>query len=510
MSTPLVLKNPVNSRYISNMDLESIVKKLRLEKTDTLWIEAKRAEGGLPSSIDTTICAMANLPGGGVIILGLDEGTNFQPVALTDIPALKQGLIGKARACVPRVVLEIWDQEQSMVEGSEVVVAVVKEADNAQKPVRVSDGGKGYKRDWDGDYPLSIQEEQGFQSLRTHPASDRKSVQGATREDLDPDLVKIYEEAVRTFDPGGLGRFVGEEVLLRAEVIKDSQGTPSVAGILALGKYPQQFFPRFVVVLSKRSSSDPSASRGTNVKTLTGPIPLILEEALEWAKENFSTSIIGDASDGSVSDKYDYPLEAFRELIGNALVHRDLADWSQGDAIEVRLLPDCLIITSPGGLFGITVEELGTPGTTSARNARLVEILKYTRTLNGKRVVETLSSGMPLILEAAKLAGLPTPIFQDRAISFKVIWKSAPQSPTSSSPITQAPSATDVSTLNLSPKSMLIVAALQVGPKTASQLVAELGIKKDNVQYHLSKLVKQGIILSSGGVGKTNSYRLPN
>lgn len=482
------------------MDLEAIVKKLRQEKGDTIWVEAKRAQGGLPSSIDTTICALANLPGGGVIILGLDEETNFQPAPLANIPGLKNGLTGKARACAPRVVLDIWDQDQSIVEGSEVIVAVVKEADNAQKPVRVSDGGKGYKRDWDGDYPLSIQEEQGFQNLRTHPASDRKPVPDATREDLDPDLVATYEQTVHTLDSSGLGRFSGEELLRKAEVTKDSRGTPSVAGLLALGKYPQQFFPRFVVVLSKRSTSDPSNSRGTNVKTLTGPIPIMLEEALEWARENFSTSIVTDVTDGSVEDAYQYPLEAFRELIGNALVHRDLADWSQGDAIEVRLLPDRLIITSPGGLFGITVEELGTPGTTSARNARLVEILKYTRTLNGKRVVETLSSGMPLILDSAKAAGLPAPIFQDTAICFKVIWY-----PRTKSNESQVPPSVGSHLLDNSTR---ILECLGEGDKSVKQLEQILGLEGPNIRYHLRLLVADGRVSKVGGKGKVTHYSL--
>ena len=497
MSTSLILKIPSFSRYISNMDLESIVKKLRLEKSDTLWIEAKRAQGGLPSSIDTTICAMANLPGGGIIILGLDEATNFQPVTLTDISGLKKGLTGVARACAPRVVLDIWDQDQSMVEGFEVVVAVVREADRAQKPVRVSDGGKGYKRDWDGDYELSILEEQGFQSLRSHPKSDRKSVEGATREDLDPELVASYEETVHALDSSGLGRFSGEELLLKAGVTTDAKGTPSVAGLLALGKHPQQFFPRFVVVLSKRLPSDGDSSRGTNVKTLTGPIPILLESALDWARENIPTDIYNE-SDGSVGDVYHFPLDAFRELIGNALTHRDLAEWSEGDAVEVRLLSDRLVVMSPGGLFGITVGELGKPGTTSARNARLVEILKYTRTPKGKRVVETLSSGMPLIFAAAKTAGLPEPLFQDTDISFKVILKRPA--------VTQTSVVSPVGTLV--DRSELVKKALLNGPKTVSELMTELNFTRWVIRQEIGILKDRGEVEVIGGKGKTTVYRV--
>ncbi|WP_268762133.1 hypothetical protein, partial [Frankia casuarinae] len=42
--------------------------------------------------------------------------------------------------------------------------------------------------------------------------------------------------------------------------------------------------------------------------------------------------------DGSVRDRPIYPLVAFRELVANALIHRDLDHWSAGLAVEVRLL----------------------------------------------------------------------------------------------------------------------------------------------------------------------------
>ena len=81
---------------------------------------------------------------------------------------------------------------------------------------------------------------------------------------------------------------------------------------------------------------------------------------------------IVNALDGSVHDRYAYPLAAFRELIANAIVHRDLDAWSTGLVIEVRLRRDRLVIGNPGGLYGITVDRLGQDAVTSARNARLV------------------------------------------------------------------------------------------------------------------------------------------
>lgn len=68
-------------------------------------------------------------------------------------------------------------------------------------------------------------------------------------------------------------------------------------------------------------------------------------EAVQWVEENMGYTIV-DNERGQVREVKDYPLTAVRELLSNALVHRDLAPWWQARAIEMRLLP-------PGWLLAI-------------------------------------------------------------------------------------------------------------------------------------------------------------
>jgi ATP-dependent DNA helicase RecG len=51
-------------------DLSSLAAELRLGGGDTTAIEVKAAAGGLPDSLMPTLSALANLPGGGTVILG--------------------------------------------------------------------------------------------------------------------------------------------------------------------------------------------------------------------------------------------------------------------------------------------------------------------------------------------------------------------------------------------------------------------------------------------------------
>lgn len=117
------------------MDVSEVIAELRAAGGDTTAVAVKSAAGGLPASLTSTLSALANLPGGGTVILGLDERAGFRPVRLGDPQALKQGLAAKARAYTPLVRLTIDD---AAVDGEPVIVARVHECDRSAKPCRVT------------------------------------------------------------------------------------------------------------------------------------------------------------------------------------------------------------------------------------------------------------------------------------------------------------------------------------------------------------------------------------
>ena len=57
-------------------ELAEIISNLRLLGSDIADIEVKNGSGGLPKSLRETLSAFSN-SGGGVVILGLDEGQGF-------------------------------------------------------------------------------------------------------------------------------------------------------------------------------------------------------------------------------------------------------------------------------------------------------------------------------------------------------------------------------------------------------------------------------------------------
>jgi ATP-dependent DNA helicase RecG len=472
-------------------DLTELIAQLRAVGGDTTAIEVKSAAGGLPESMSQSLSALSNLPGGGLIILGVDEKTGFRPVPLANPQVLKQGLAAKARTCTPPVRLTIDD---AIVDGVMVIAARVHECDTSAKPCRLSATGAAYLRAYDGDYRLSDLEEQAFLAQRHPPLFDRAPVAGSTQDDLDPDLVQGFLATVRDLDPGGLGRFERDgELLCRAGVTTGEQ-VPTVAGLLALGLHPQQWFPRWVIqVAADPLPGDPPGARARNQAVFSGPIPRMLQQAMQWARRNFDTVIVS-APDGSVRDQPVYPLTAFRELIANALIHRDLDHWSAGRAIEVRFRRDRLVINNPGGLYGITVDRLGLETVTSARNQRLVTICQFVQSPGtGSRVVEALATGIPTVTAELAAAGLPPARYADSGIAFTVILR---------------PSATAVVRGGgFNETELRIYDALAGGQRSTAELHSLLGLSAANLRKALRTLRGRGLVEQIGGRGQPTWYR---
>lgn len=473
-------------------ELDDLVAELRAAGGDSTSVEVKSAAGGLPQSLTSTLSALANLPGGGTIILGLDERTGFRPVPLSNPQDLKQGLALKARAFTPPIQLTISD---GSVDGKPVVVAVVHECDASAKPCKVTASGAAYLRGYDGDFELSALEEQAFLATRQPPRFDRQPVVEARYEDLDGALLAEFLRSVRERDPHGLGRFANDSELLLRAGVTTAEGVPTVAGILALGAHPQQWFPRFVIQVSADPlPNEPPGARARNQATITGPIPRMLDEALAWARRTFDTVIVS-ASDGTVHDRTEYPLLAFRELIANALVHRDLDNWSAGLAIEVRLRGDRLVVSNPGGLYGITVERLGRDAVTSARNARLVALCQHVRNPEtGARVIEALASGIPTVTASLAESGLPPAHYVDAGIRFTVVLHR-----TMSTPVSTGMNASE----------QRVYDALLGGPQQVADLQKRLGLAPPNIRKVLRELRSRGLVEQLGGRGRPTSYRRP-
>ena len=198
----------------------------------------------------------------------------------------------------------------------------------------------------------------------------------------------------------------------------------SMAGILALGKYPQQFFPAlgltFVIYPGTAvGESGENRERFPDNAGIDGAIPDMLAPTLRVLRRNMKArSVVRGLYRADIEE---YPTTAVREAIVNALAHRDLSNWGQGTPVQVQMFSDRLAVYNPGGLYGpVTVESLGHDGISTSRNLLLLQILEDTPTSGRNVVCENRGSGVGAMMQAVREAGLPDPEFEDKIATFRV------------------------------------------------------------------------------------------
>ena len=144
----------------------------------------------------------------------------------------------------------------------------------------------------------------------------------------------------------------------------------------------------------------------------------MLNGTMNFLRRNMKTSIIIDEN-GTRINRTEYPLEALREAVANALIHRDYSTQTENAYISVNMYDDRIEILNPGTLYGTNkLEKLGTATTMEARNSTIVRILEEKGS-----VIENRHSGIPTMKREMKKNGLPEPEFYEERDSFKVIFR---------------------------------------------------------------------------------------
>lgn len=171
------------------------------------------------------------------------------------------------------------------------------------------------------------------------------------------------------------------------------------AALLFFTKHPEKFIDESIVICTKFKGNNGRSIIQT--MDISGPIPHLVETTLNllnsWLERDFTI-----AKDGRMRGQTVIPMEALREGIINALVHRK---YFLPGAIKIALYENRLEIFSPGSLPGLlTVNNLG-DGTTFLRNPL---IAKFARK---HRLIEKLGSGVRLILQSCEDSRLRTPEF---------------------------------------------------------------------------------------------------
>lgn len=492
------------------------LEEFRQIKRDATDVEVKRASK-LPCDLPETMCAFANMPGGGAVILGVDERDNFAVVGVDNAHELAARVVDQTRSSVtpaPQLLPTVLTWE-----GREVLVVEVTPLPLSQRPALHR--GRAYLRQSDGDYVMNDADRALIEIQKLGQSElyrfDSAAVSSTSIDDLDPNAAADFCANARKTSRR-LAQVTDDAELLELTNVLAPGGEVTLAGLYSLGRYPQAKAPQLRVTAAVQLPRDRSGSvRTRSRQDFDGPLPDLLNSALRWVEEN-APRHNRYLDDGNMVEEPLFPLVAVREIIANALVHRDLSPNSEGQWVEVRIVGDHLIVTNPGGLRGISKEQLASASLAkNAVNPRLYDMAKRLRTDSGASVIEGEGGGVSEVYRQLGLAGLPAATFADNGVRFTAILYGTPVAYAELPTTMPAPTTLDVEAEQDRPKRPVSVpvltafvtkngeAVLEVlaasGPLSFQELRARTGLNTGRLRYALNKLKEAGGVGQYGGWG---------
>ncbi len=459
-------------------ELQELIETIQRRGCEWQTTEVKAARHGCPEKLYDTISAFSNQDNGGVMVFGLDEKANFAKVGVYNAQELQKKVMEYCEQMTPvvRPVFTVWDEE-----GKVFVSAEIPPLDVAERPCFRTGMGRlkgSYIRVGDADLHMTEYEIYSYEAFRKKIRDDIRPAEGVTLNALDKDALDIYLALMRRERPN-LTRTSEEQQYELNGIVRNGQVT--MAAVLLFGLYPQAFFSRLNISATcipgrTKGDVDASGNRFTDTKRIEGTIPEMLEKALDFVRNNMRQTTRISPRTGKRINEPQYPMEAVREAILNALVHRDYSIHTETRPIQLDMYEDRLEIINPGGLYGrLTVEQLGhtQPDT---RNPVLVTALE---TL-GK--TENRYSGIPTIRLTMAEHSLPAPVFKNTTNEFKVILYHTPLVTTN----------TRLTASSIEQKLINFCRA----PRSRAEIIDHLNIESGHyaLRRYLDPLVQSGVI----------------
>ena len=373
-------------------------------------IESDRCErklsfsGSAPKTTRQAICAFANdLPGNqqpGVLFIGAHDDGTPSGITITDQLLRELADIRDQGHILPLPTLSV---EKRRLQGSDMIVICVLPSD--MPPVRYQ--GRIWIRVGPRRAVASAQEERILNERRRHQHQpfDLYPYPGAKLDDLTR-VVFEQEYLPAAIAPDVLAandRSYAERLASCRMIASPQDTTPTVLGLLTLGKRPQDFLPGAAIQFLRIDGVELSDAVSDEVK-VGGSISEMLRRIEDKIAAHNRVAVDITSAPTHIRT-WCYPPVALQQIIYNAVLHR--AYESTHAPVRINWFNDRVEVISPGGPYGnVNVENFGEPGITDYRNPHIAEVLK---TLG---FVQAFGRGIATARRALRGHGLPDTDFQ--------------------------------------------------------------------------------------------------
>lgn len=425
------------------------------------------------SRLAAVMVGMANGEGG-VVLIGLAPRSN-QVTGVSDAPETADRIIQAALLCDPPLILPM-PRLVDLPAGQ-----VLRQQIPAGLPQVYSLEGRYLERENTQTNPMPARRLRQLLMERGVVQFEAQVPPGAALVDLEPSKIEAYLNGLG-ISAESLQSGWQQYLLPRGCLKGQAQGlAPTYAALLLFGKTPQRWLPN-ATILAVRF---PGVSYGDAFikQEIAGTLPEQLRQAEAFMLSNLRrrVQLVGLER----QEMLEYPAHAVRELLVNAVAHRD---YNQGgDMIHLNIYSDRLEVISPGKLPGpVNLENL--LEARFSRNAVLVQLLA------DMGFIERLGYGLNRVVTLMRQAGLRPPRFEENGGTFKVtLWgeSSDQQPPLDLSAYTA---------LGLNPRQQMALEFLARQRRISSREFQELcpDVHAETLRRDLADLVGRGILLKVG------------
>ena len=373
----------------------------KYQESETIELKASLAE--LDAAL-VDICALLNHRGG-KLYFGVRPDGRVVGLTVADSTFLKisQKIRQKLK---PEIIPEIKERSEG---GKSIVEVIISEG--THKPYFVD--GVHYIRSGSESVKMPpdvltrlIMEQQGY-------VWDREICARATFDNIDPALVKSYLTIARQVRHIDLDPDTPIETALESLELLN-EGKLTNAAILLFGRNPQKFIDTAEIRCAKFRGDDVTQPY-SNMKVIRGAIVAQIDQTEQFILDNIAKAAWIPKEKFEREESWEYPPDAFREAVINAVCHRD---YQSSGNVQVSIFMNSLEILNPGPLPStLTIEALKRRHSSKPRNRLIAE------TLFKIKYIEKFGTGTTKMIRVCRELGVPEPEFIEQDEDFMVTFR---------------------------------------------------------------------------------------
>ncbi len=355
-----------------------------IEKGESKILEFKESLS-LKSEIGESVSAFSNT-NNGTILVGVSDEREIRGVEIgkRTIENLANFIKQNTDNFVyPDISIEKVDEKH-------IIIIKVNKSD--EKPVFFRD--KTYKRVGKSNHKLSASE---IRKLAKESGEkvywDGQVCDGAGLGDIDEEAVNKFRELYEYINKTKI-KSSNKELLKSLKCAKEINREVQItnSGILLFGKKSNDFLPMSYITIARYPEKEREQTY-SDIKNFHGNLFEIVDSANEYIKQYVQevSRVVEGQLAREVIPQYSY--YAIRELITNAVVHKDYSLW--GSRVIIRIFKDRIEFNSPGSLpTDVTPKNI--VDAQFSRNSTIAEVF------NKVQYIEKLGEGWDKIISAVK------------------------------------------------------------------------------------------------------------